>query len=168
MNQMNLPPDVFHSALDEWWNLVQAWPAERARLRRCQEVDQAAFGPAFQGLVNRAAPAGRGNRERLLAIAILGAIVKKNDTTKSVAEQMAYSKTTGRPVLTDLRFRRLMRADSPEEAFPLLRRAIHMMDGTVNLHDLATSMYWWNDDTKKRWAFDYYALLPSEHLKKTS
>lgn len=159
---------AFHSALSEWHAKVASWPAERARLRRCTTVDEAAFGPAFQSLLAGAQPAGFGNPERLLGIAALGPLVRSIDTKNSFATQMAKPRQGDRPPITDLRFRRLIRTTHVADAYPLLRRTIQAMDGQVNLLDLASGLYWWNDDTKKQWAYDYYAALPSQHMKTTS
>ena len=46
--------------------------------------------------------------------------------------------------------------------FPLLIRAIRLLDGSVDLVSLANAAFWWNERTRKSWAYDYYATAPSE------
>lgn len=49
-----------------------------------------------------------------------------------------------------------------EESYPLLIRIVRLLDGRVNLVSLANAAFWWNERTKRDWAYDYYAAAPSE------
>lgn len=72
------------------------------------------------------------------------------------------------PVLSTLRFQRLMRAD-PQELTALLRRAIVMADCRCDVAQLAGDLLQWNEATRTRWTFDYFgADAPQSDLKETT
>jgi len=60
-------------------------------------------------------------------------------------------------LLSELRFRRLLEADTPEELMTGMRRLVQIAGGRLNVDDLARSILNWGDVVKRRWAFDYYA-----------
>ena len=83
----------------------------------------------------------------------------------AVAEQMATGKTgkvDESARVSGLRFRRLLKVKEQEELFTSMTRIIALLGGTVNLQSLAQSVYFWNDRTRKKWAFDYYSKSPGE------
>jgi CRISPR system Cascade subunit CasB len=49
-----------------------------------------------------------------------------------------------------------------DELFAGMTRIIALLGGTVNLQSLAQGVYFWNDGTRKKWAFDYYSKAPGE------
>jgi len=59
--------------------------------------------------------------------------------------------------VSGLRFRRLLAINTREELYHAMIRIIRLLGGTVNVCDLAKTVYWWNEETKKRLAYDYYA-----------
>jgi len=61
------------------------------------------------------------------------------------------------PVMSELRFQRLMRADGGElpEA---LRRAITLADRSCNVARLGSDLLHWGEDVRRRWCFDYYGV----------
>jgi CRISPR system Cascade subunit CasB len=66
------------------------------------------------------------------------------------------------PVLSPLRFQRLMRASDGDLAVGL-RRAIPMVGRTCNVARLGRDLLFWNEITRTRWCFDYFgAEAPRE------
>lgn len=67
------------------------------------------------------------------------------------------------PVLSSLRFQKLIRAEDPELT-ALLRRAIHMADGVCNVASLGQDLLDWSENTRMIWCFHYYgAAAPNAH-----
>jgi CRISPR system Cascade subunit CasB len=64
--------------------------------------------------------------------------------------------------VSGLRFRRLLKIQGREELYPAMVRIVAMLGGSINLLSLANSVYWWNERTRKDWAFAYYSKAPSE------
>ena len=81
-------------------------------------------------------------------LACLLAEVRNND-----GQRLAWR--LSEPVLSALRFQRLMRAHD-KELPGALRRAIVMADRRGNLAALGSDLLRWGDAVKTRWCFDYY------------
>jgi len=67
------------------------------------------------------------------------------------------SETVDQAVLKPLRFRRLIEAVTPEERLILLRRAVALAGGTINVRELAGACLDWSERRRQRWIFEYYA-----------
>lgn len=66
------------------------------------------------------------------------------------------------PMLSTLRFQRLMRAEG-EELIEALRRAITMAEGRCNVPALGLDILHWSEGVRTRWCFHYYgADAPSD------
>lgn len=145
----------------DWWQGLQHDPGARARLRRCRSPAEVMLEPGFHRLLNRFATLaarngdtlGEGDIGRLAAIAGLLAHVS-TPASKSLAEQMAEPKA-GRPVLSPLRFRRLLK-EPFEDFFPAMVRVIRLLDKKANVRDLAESVFYWGDKVRRRWALAYF------------
>jgi CRISPR type I-E-associated protein CasB/Cse2 len=57
----------------------------------------------------------------------------------------------------ETRFRRLLRCPDRETLYPQLARLLRLLDRPVDLVDLAESVSRWNDQARRRWAYDYFA-----------
>lgn len=150
----------------------------RAALRRADSLTQIVFVPAYHRFLHAVAHAfesqggDRGkihrdrSRLRLAAIAGLLSYVKTDerltkDYRYTVAAQMARSKReTDAPVVSDLRFRRLLQETDVAALYPMLRRTLALMDGRIDQYVLASDIWRWGDRTRRQWAYDYYAELP--------
>ncbi len=64
-----------------------------------------------------------------------------------------------RPVVSELRFRRLLRMPRAELYRPMIR-ILALLDHQANLYELAESMFWWGPNIQKQWAFAYFPKLP--------
>lgn len=159
------PGDDSANILHAWWEGLEHDRGERAVLRRASSPTEAVFFRAYHHLLGQLQQRGYiVNREGLATVAGLAAHVKGDTgTDKSMAQQMASPKPGGNVAkVSGLRFRRLLAVNQGDELYPLLIRVIRLLDGKVNLVSLANAAYWWNENTRKQWAYDYYATAPTE------
>jgi CRISPR system Cascade subunit CasB len=157
--------DESGSVLLAWWKGLESDRGERASLRRASITMEVAFSPAYHRLLGRLQEqSGPVNREALAAVAGLATHVKSHtDSGGSLAKQMATPKAGGSGArVSGLRFRRLLAVSERDELYPLLIRVVRLLDGNVNLLSLANAVYWWNENTRKQWAYDYYSTAPAE------
>lgn len=149
-------------ALDAWWRSLDDNRGDRAELRRCSTLAEVVFTPAYHRLRHAVCRSGAVRDDDLALVAGLAARLKNNVMDLTVAGQMATGKSDGSARVSGLRFRRLLKAKEREEFFTAMARVIALLGGVVNLQSLAQSAYFWNDRTRKQWAFDYYSQAPSE------
>ncbi len=157
-----------------WWRETissrDAPTGPRAELRRAQTPEEVFLVPLFPDLRARLAGTRWSWTERLALVAgVLAHVEAHRDRDESghprtFARQMAAPRPGGgaqQPRISPARFRRLLRVadDDLETLFQLVRRAVRLLDGEANVTDLASSLYWWGPDVRKRWALDYYALV---------
>lgn len=149
-----------------WWLALNDNRGDRAELRRCSTLAEVAFTPAYHRLRIDLMKFGAVNADSLAMVAGLTAKVKSNLVGNSLAEQMAIPKDSsskdGKAKVSGLRFRRLLKLKEREELFTAMGRVIALLGGAVNLQSLADSVYYWNDRTRKQWAFEYYTKSPFE------
>ena len=151
--------------LRAWWEGLERDRGERALLRRASTPTELVFSPAYHRLLSLLQQRGyMVNREALAAVAGLASHVKGDaGTDKRLAQQMASPKPGGSGAkVSGLRFRRLLAVIQRDELYPFLIRVIRLLGGKVNLLALANAVYWWNEKTRKQWAYDYYATAPEE------
>lgn len=149
-------------ALEVWWEQLRERTGDRAELRRAQTVTDVILLPAFQRACVRFAPFFKHEREegwqfRLAAVLGLLAHVRQHNPDQSLALQMAGNP----PVVSELRFRRLIQRDR-SDLYVSLIRMLRMLGNKANLHDLARSVYFWGETEKRRWAFDYFPNTPDK------
>lgn len=159
--------DESSELLVSWWQALDQDRGKRANLRRAAGPSEVAFEPSFHNLLTRLRAhryaMGREGTVVLAAVAGLAAHVKSHVGGASVARQMATPKSPGASApVSGLRFRRLLAVSDRDELYPLLVRLVRLLDGRVNIVSLANSVFWWNERTKREWAYDYYATSPSE------
>jgi len=150
--------------LREFWQSLEDNKGGRAELRRCRRPEEVVMVPAFHHLCSRIRPLmkdERGSWEmRLAAIVGLLAHVRELNHSKTLAEQMAESKGDN-PVVSELRFRRLLQQDR-RGLYCALIRVLGLLDKKVNPFDLARSVYYWGDGERRRWAFAYFPRVPEK------
>ncbi|MCU7816054.1 MAG: type I-E CRISPR-associated protein Cse2/CasB [Candidatus Thiodiazotropha sp. (ex Rostrolucina anterorostrata)] len=147
--------------LANWWEGLKQDAGGRARLRRCKSPEEVMLEPAFHRLLNRMRPfltsdepfAPETSYMRLAAVAGLLSHVTANDG-RALAERMAEPRGN-RPLLSALRFRRLLKSQF-DDLYPALIRVIRQLDKQASLFDLATSVFYWGDTIRKRWALAYF------------
>lgn len=163
---------AYHASLHDRTRSVSR--AARARLRRCAEpLDAFAERGAHELLdatreARTADDAYMPREEEILALAPLLAWVEEHDGARSLPAQLAQTRESGqdRPMLSELRFKRLLSANGPE-LFTELRRALQLIGKRANVLSLAEAACDWNlehrgADLRRRWAYDYYSSLPAQ------
>jgi len=145
-------------ALQRWWNDLQGNNAARAELRRAKTLTDIMLLPVFHRACQRFKPffQNEENWEPRLA-AILGLLAHvRTITNEKLASQMAGKP---KPVVSELRFRRLIQRDR-KELYLAMIRILRMLNHKANIYDLANSIYYWGDQVKRDWAFSYFPNTP--------
>lgn len=161
--------DNYSKAADlifEWWKDLQApkKSGPRAALRRARNPDTVATHPEyfelFRNLSNSELPGYIKNRlsYRLPLVAGVLSHIREDEPGRSMAAKMGSSEKQGtdRPVVSDLRFRRLLRTEDDNEMYLMMIRMIRMLDNKANVKDAAISVFTWDEKTRKKWASRYY------------
>lgn len=148
----------------EWWEAMQPRDeadkqrsgdrAGLARLRRCASVAEAAFDAATHQLCHRLG-AGEAGLERAALIAAVLAHARANNPAQKVARQIGVS-GDGTAAMSDLRFRRLLQADTPDEQLAGFRRLVALAGRELNVADLAQALWRWNETDRRRWVYAYH------------
>ncbi len=147
-------------ALQKWWGDLQGRNGDRAELNRAKSVEDVILLPVFQLACVRFRPFFQEEKNweyRLAAILGLLAHIRKPRTEK-LAVQMAGKP---KPVVSELRFRRLIQRDR-KELYVSMIRVLRLLGYKANLHDLANSVYYWGDKVKQDWAFAYFPNTPDK------
>lgn len=158
------PVDLIWSIIHEWWKRIIISPGDRASLKRARNGDmvasQFAYFDLYRRIFNSDIPdfIKKSIDYRLPLVAGLVSHIKEDNPGRAVASVMGSSSKAGsdRATVSDLRFRKLLRTDDNDELYIMMIRMIRMMDENVNVKDLARSIYFWNDQTKRKWASQYY------------
>ncbi|UJR52907.1 type I-E CRISPR-associated protein Cse2/CasB [Dickeya zeae] len=130
--------------------------AERAALRRAAAPYGALTCQGFMRLSNMLAGVIGDKQHRLLGVAIFAAVAAHadvNNDKKSFAAQLGEKASAGsdRRYLSELRFERLLRAQTPEELCRLLIRAVTIRGSAgVNLPSLADGILLWMEEWHAR------------------
>lgn len=156
--------------------------ATRAVLRRCATITDVSLSDAYQRFYRYmlATNAWRPDahpcqNDKLAAIAGLLSQIERLDkvplpvrmsatdkdkkdkppvSEAASAEDISRTKNT-KPLVSELRFRALLKMDSTEELFFALRRVLPLIDYQADVKQLAHDIFYWNDETKKLWAYSY-------------
>lgn len=151
-----------------WWKAVQANPRQRAELTRAHQLNEIYLTAAFAQLRRTLDNWSERDAAGLALMAGVLARVRDDSGPDSLGKALAgKGKSGARARLSGLRFRRLLQADDPEEAYQHLRRAVAMLDRKANVRDLARACLDWphvyrGPTLRKQLAMDYYAAAPSE------
>ena len=156
---------------------------EGAQLRRAPSLGAVAFLPGYHALLQRLEASGLEaselDRERLALLATLLARVKRNTRPATPADAEtpaapakaassrklgptlpqrlgAKAKGSERPLMSEMRFRKLLECETPEELRLPMIRAIDLLGGELDVLELATDAFGWSQAVRKRWAYDYY------------
>lgn len=149
-----------------WWRNLQPTDTEGerrtgdratlAQLRRCATVMDAATVPRIFKLACRL----RAGADELARVALIGAVlahVRKDVSTLPVARQIGKQPANIPAAMSELRFRRLLQAESDEERLTAFRRLVQLVGGTLNVADLADSLWNWDhEDRRRRWIYAYH------------
>ena len=145
--------------LKKCWIDIQQTRGERAELCRAKNVNDIILLPVFQRTCLRFRPFFQNEEHweyRLAAVIGLLAHVRE-PASERIAQQMAGNP----PVVSELRFRRLLQKDR-KDLFVTMIRVLRMLNNRANLYDLANSVYYWGDRIKRDWAFAYFPNTPDK------
>ncbi len=136
-----------------------------ARLRRATPLE-VLMEPAVQEL-RRALRLGTSDREVAALVRLVQVLAEVRDEGEALARRLGGDP----PLMSPLRFERLLRAEG-EEATLVLRRAVIMAERRCDVQRLATDLLAsdhpdWGEGTRRRWNFDYFAA-PVPEVGKTA
>ena len=157
------PDSEFGKALESYWESLEDNRGDRAILRRCDGALQVIMTPIFHHQLRdwRQYFSSETNYEEQLAqIMGLLAHVRFHRSDISIAKQMATGRG-GDPAVSELRFQRLLQS-TRQKYYRDMIRMIKLLGGELNIHDLAESTYFWGDNVRKEWAYDYYENIPNK------
>ena len=163
-----------------WWHRTfgnddGAARMSRARLRRCGTPAEALTVEAVHDLNARLQEAGhRPNADQLALVSIALVHVDVAEDAKAKTTRLAEAFGHGRskdasPALSALRFQALMRATDRVDLITPLRRAMAIVRHVpVNVHALADDLYFWNENVRRKWCFQYFGASNAtpEHTSK--
>jgi CRISPR system Cascade subunit CasB len=148
-------------ALSWWSGLQPSAPGggdrgALASLRRCSCVAEAMGEPASIALFRAL---GFFSPERFPDAALLAAVlahVREHAPNARFARAIGPQQADDDALVSALRFRRLMQAETHDELLIAFRRAIALARGVAHVSDLARGLLHWNEETRTRWVFDYW------------
>lgn len=153
--------NAYGTMLLDWWQKLEDDRASRAVLRRAPTITAVTLSAPYQRLFRRfhAAgwnPDGSASRDDRLA-AIVGMLAHvTQDQPGPPAKAMSY-KAPGedRPLVSELRFTRLLESPDVDSLFSGLRRVLPIMEHRIDVIALANDVLHWGDKVKKNWAYTY-------------
>jgi CRISPR system Cascade subunit CasB len=152
-----------------WWRGLQPYrhdgqpnpTADRAALARLRRADlnAAMVDPATLALFRALDLRTPADLPRVALTAAVLATVREDDPATHPARRLGIDPAdpNRRPLLSPLRFQRLMLAADDEERLTLFRRAVHLAEGRINVRGVAEALLGWTEDRRRRWIFHYYA-----------
>ncbi|MBO2592668.1 type I-E CRISPR-associated protein Cse2/CasB [Shewanella algae] len=157
------------TALRRWHTSLDEQRGMRAQLRRVDKPEEVLMTEAFAHFLQWV-PASWRTEQQLMASALVAAIlpwVKTDDVGRSFASQLKGHEE--RPLMSEMRFKQLLKSRTPEEFYRRLLRAVRLLDGKVNLLSLTADILQWYREFYQgpernpvnrlavKWARDYYA-----------
>lgn len=162
-------PEEPRSTAWKWWrSLDEHDRGGRAELRRCGTTAEVAFTAAYHRLLQRlGSRLGEGDARRVAMLAGMLAHVEREPTVPaSLARRMGTPKGEGLgPVVSDARFRHLLRSQDPDDLVREVVRIVRQLDRTASVDQLFHDLMRWDEPTRLRWARDYYEAGASFHKK---
>ncbi|HMB10446.1 type I-E CRISPR-associated protein Cse2/CasB [Saliniramus sp.] len=163
-------PDDVGTMARRWWRSLQPdaqsrRPGERAalsRLRRASPLEAAMQEATFRLFRDlRKVSPGLSQRDlpRVATLAILLAHIRADDARTPFARAIGRTDFNDgeSAALKPLRFERLVAADGEDEIARAFRRAIAILGGTVNVVDLARTVFYFDrEEMRRNLAFAYY------------
>lgn len=159
-----------------WWAALQPDPergqagdrAALAMLRRAATPLQAAEQAASVQLARTLEVAPREFEDVAVCAAVL-AHVRQDDPRTPAARSIAVDPKdpAARPLLSPLRFRRLIEARDAGDRLIQFRRLVALAGGALNVADLAVAVLDWSDMRRRDWIFLYHGGDARAHAAPT-
>ncbi|CCG42472.1 type I-E CRISPR-associated protein Cse2/CasB [Magnetospirillum molischianum] len=142
----------------QWWQSLEHSPGDRAALRRADDLVAAVPIRACRDFLVRTGGIAADDRsiEARVAVTLVLAHVRRDEGSGSFARRLGLPPNAETPVLTETRFRRLLKIESPLELVLPLRRALRFTDHAAPVADLSLSILSWGERTRRRWLFEYF------------
>ena len=184
---MSIVKEEHKATLRKWHEELQEKRGERASLQRSTTVNDVCLSEGFRSLLMQTHTLWKIESQewRFTALALVAAVaanVKAIDERQPFAAQLAAVMSAARQkvaitslaaVMSKGRFTRLSAVKTPDELLRQLRRAVRLLNGSVNLDSLAEGVFRWcqeSDDLlnhhrrqqrptefiRIRWALEYY------------
>lgn len=149
------PDSEAGQALHDWWKGLDNRRGPRAELRRCRDTADVLMTQEFYSALRAVNPGEALSIEDFARVVGLIAHVDSHDPQYPFAKRLALGEDRPAPLVSGLRFRRLLTVDKDNLYLPMLR-ILRLAGEKANIHDFAESVYWWSDHTRKTWARHYY------------
>lgn len=127
-----------------WWDELKRDNGRKAQLRRCSSPDEAAILPGTYYL-KRTLPKWV-PLELVATIAGLSAHIKENREMRFIESLATPKEKSGRVPFSESRFRQLLSCRDWDELYRNLRRAIIILDNSVNYESFVKTVFLWNDE----------------------
>jgi CRISPR system Cascade subunit CasB len=133
-----------------------------AHLCRASSPMDAIEEPTVFDLYKRLGFGQRDIDRRLSRVAVVAAVLAHIRSDAAASEsgyRRRFAETLGGdpPLMSALRFKRLLAAATDQDLLTAFRRAVALAGSkNINVEDVAASLLGWSDDRRMRWAFDYY------------
>lgn len=157
-----------YEIIEDWWKKLETNRGERAFLRRCASLEEVYKGPYLWSLWKKLKGANvRVGEEQLALTMALLSHVKTVSSVSNTTLPQAFGKKkkgTDSPVVSVMRFQRLLGEETREDLFRPLLAMMRMIDtSSLTLYEIASAIWFWSPETseasdrqRKRWAKDYY------------
>jgi CRISPR system Cascade subunit CasB len=149
-------------------------PGALARLRRASTPIEALEEPAVFDLYKKLGFSRDQVNRRLPRVAAAASVLAHIQTDADPGNRRRFAEMLGhgeRPVMSALRFKRLLGATEDQDIMIVFRRAIRLAGRrNINVGDVAESILDWSERRRMRWAFDYYGagIAAPKHAEATS
>jgi CRISPR system Cascade subunit CasB len=157
------------SSVWRWWKGLDEDRAGRAELRRCGTVAEVAFTAPYHRLLRRlGSRLGETDARRVALLAGVIAHVDDEPTEDiSLPRRMGRANGEGQgAVISDVRFRHLLRSEEPDDLLRELVRVLRQLDRKAAVDPLFRDLMCWDEPTRMRWARDYYEAAPDLPTKR--
>jgi CRISPR system Cascade subunit CasB len=156
-------------ALDEWWKSLENKKGLRASLRRVTIPNAVFFERELYSLLSSLRKHNASINDTGLA-AVMGLLshVKTPLEGQTFGGILGKLDGTGKPLLSEARFKRLIVVESRDEVYRDMIRILRHSKGQAPIANLANVVYWWNEKAKRRFAQDYYRAVTTAGDDKTN
>lgn len=148
------------SSVWRWWNDLQTEDrAGRAELRRCATPAEVAFTAPYHRLLQRLGSRLKETDARRVAAiaAVLSHVEREPADRVPLPKAMGAPRVAGGdPVVSDSRFRHLLRSEDPCEILRELVRVVRHLDRITAVDPLFHDLMRWDEATRMRWAREFY------------
>lgn len=156
-NQFSFDPETDDGiALLAWHSALERRKGNRAELRRCRGTTDLLLSQAFYSALRETGAEGRVDSIRFANVVGLLSHIRENNASSAFPVQMAMRGSSGKAIVSGLRFRRLLVNERDDQLYQSMIRMIRLLKRSANILSVAEGVYWWNDRTRRDWASAYY------------